>query len=538
MHVSTSSCPGAPRAARRLLGFLTAALVALTLAPAGSAAAAPGEARLTVPHLVWRDCGDGFECTTARVPLDYDERAGRTIELALTRLPATDRAGRIGSLFVNPGGPGNSGVEFVRGAARTAYPADVRARFDIVGMDPRGVGASTPVRCFAGETERMQFMSDYIVIPAGPGELALAAAKSAELAQRCHARMGWLLPHLSTADVARDLDLLRQAVGDPQLSYVGYSYGTYLAATYANLFPTKVRALALDGNTDPPAYVSGPRASVPFIRADAHLASDETLDQFFALCAQAGPRCDFAAGGDPQAKFATLARRLRDNPVTVPGFGRVGYAELVDFTLNETLYRATDWAAGAAVLQQLYVMTDPADASMVTAPAPGEPYNNVLEALWANVCVDTRNPTDPMAYADLAARADRRAPYVGAYWTYLTLPCSVWPAHAGDRYTGPWRVRTAHPALILNNRFDPATRHDNAIRMTELLPGSRLVTNEGWGHTVRETRSTCADSILARYLIDGTLPQRGATCRPGIVPFAAETGPRWTGATPLAGPAG
>ncbi|MEV6490925.1 alpha/beta hydrolase, partial [Actinoplanes sp. NPDC051633] len=450
---------------------------------------------------------------------------GRTIELALTRLPATNPERRIGSLFVNPGGPGNSGVEFVRATARDAYPADVLARFDIVGMDPRGVAASTPVRCFASESERKQFMNKYILIPVTRAEHAAAARKAADLAQRCHARMGWLLPHLSTANVARDLDRLRQAVGDRKLSYVGYSYGTYLGATYANMFPSKVRSLALDGNTDPPAYAGGPRRSVPFLRVNAHVAASETLDQFFKLCAQAGPRCDFAAGGDPRSKFAVMAQRLRENPVAVPGIGRVGYAQLVDFTVNG-LYRPVEWAGTAATLHQLYAMTDPAtiadEASPVTpTPVPTEPYNNVLESFFASVCSDTRNPADPAVYADLAVRADRRAPYVGAYWTYLALPCSSWTARDVDRYTGGWRVRTAAPALVLNNRFDPATGYRNAIRMAGLLPGSRLVLNEGWGHTVRETRSPCADAILARYLIDRALPPRGATCQPGIVPFAA-----------------
>lgn len=524
MHASTTAYTSRSGRRRRLLGSLAAALIVLTLAPAGTAAAG-GEFKPDVPQLTWQSCGDGFDCATARVPLDYDTPAGRTIELALIRLPATDQTRRIGSLFVNPGGPGNSGVEFVRTAARTAYPADVRARFDIVGMDPRGVAASTPVRCFASETDRQQFMSQYILIPTSRAELAAAADKATDLARRCHARMGWLLPHLSTANVARDLDLLRKAVGDAKLNYVGYSYGTYLGATYANLFPDKVRALALDGNTDPPAYASGSRTSIPFVRVGAHLAAAETLDQFFRLCAQAGPRCDFAAGGDPRTRFATLAQRLRDNPVTVPGFGRVGYAELVDFTVN-ALYNADGWAAGASVLQQLYAMTDPAGTTdaeprMSATPAPTEPYNNVLESLFASVCSDTSSPHDPLAYSDLAARADRRAPYVGAYWTYLALPCSVWPAQDHDRYTGPWQARTANPALVLNNRFDPATRHRNAIRMSELLSGSRLVTNEGWGHTVRETESACADGILAGYLIDRTLPARGATCQPGIVPFAA-----------------
>ena len=494
---------------------LIVAALALLLAPAAAAAAASGR---PAPRLAWEDCGDGFECATARVPLDYDRPAGRTIELALTRLPATDRARRIGALFVNPGGPGNSAVEYVRA---TGFPADVRARFDIVGMDPRGVGASTPVRCFADADAQQAFFADYNVLPVGRAELAAAARKAADFGARCQARAGWLLPHLSTANVARDLDLMRAAVGDRALSYVGYSYGTYLGATYANLFPGKVRVLALDANTDARTYAGGPRDTVPFGRVNAPLASGETLDQFFSLCAAAGPRCAFTAEGNPRTAYSTLVQRLRANPFPLPDGSHVGYAELVDFTLSG-LYNPAGWAAAAATLQQLYEATSGgggAKTAMTTA-GPTDGYVNVREALFASVCGETRNPTNPFAYADIAARADRQAPYVGAFWTYLTLPCAAWPAHDADRYTGPWRVRTANPALVLNTRYDPATRLGNAVRMTDLLPGSRLVTVEGWGHTARDTHSPCADAILTRYLVDRALPARDTTCQPGVVPFA------------------
>jgi pimeloyl-ACP methyl ester carboxylesterase len=344
------------RRSSRLVGVIaaTAALCALAV----PIAAPSSGASLTVPRLAWSACGDGFECATARVPLDYDEPSGRAIDLALIRLAATDRAHRIGSLFVNPGGPGNSGVQFVREAARATYPAEVRARFDIIGFDPRGVAASTPVRCFADDSGRQQFFADYNVLPINATELSAQVNKVADLARRCQARVGWLLPHLSTANVARDLDLLRRAVGDTRLNYIGYSYGTYLGATYANLFPNKVRALALDANTDPPAYASGPRMSVPFVRVNAHIAASETLEQFFTLCARAGAQCAFAEGGDPEQKFATLAGRLRATPLILPDGQRVGYAELVDRTL-QTLYRVADWATDAAILQQLYVITNP-----------------------------------------------------------------------------------------------------------------------------------------------------------------------------------
>ena len=509
-----------PRRLSRLIGVVAAtatvcALVLATAAPSSSAS-------LTVPRLAWSDCGDGFDCTTAHVPLDYDQPSGRAIDLALIRLPATDRAHRIGSLFVNPGGPGNSGVQFVREAARASYPVQVRARFDIVGFDPRGVGASTPVQCFANESERQQFFADYNVVPVNATELSTQVNKVADLARRCQTRVGWLLPHLSTANVARDLDLLRRAVGDTRLSYIGYSYGTYLGATYANMFPNTVRALALDANSDPPAYATGPRQSVPFVRINAHIAASETLQQFFILCARAGAQCDFADGGNPEQKFATLARRLQAMPLILPDGQRVGYAELVDFTLQK-LYRAADWAIGAATLQQLYLITNPRASSTTAAlsatASDDPPLTNVQEALFGNACSDTSNPNDPFDYSDLAARADSRAPYVGAFWTYLTLPCAVWPARDADRYVGPWHVRAAHPALILNTRFDPAADHSNAIHMTELLAGSRLVTVEGWGHTARDTNSACADAILERYLLDQTLPRPDTHCQPGIVPF-------------------
>jgi pimeloyl-ACP methyl ester carboxylesterase len=494
-----------------LIGCIAAALVLVGWVPSTAAA---NQSRLD-----WQDCGDGFECATVRVPLDYDRPSGRTIELALVRLPATDPARRIGSLFVNPGGPGNSAVQFVRESARSDYPAGVRARFDIVGMDPRGVAGSTPVQCFDSTADQERFFADYNPLPINRAELDAAADQTADLARRCQARSGWLLPHLSTANVARDMDTVRKAVGDPKLTYVGYSYGTYLGATYANLFPGKVRALALDANTDPTTYPAGARQSVPFVRVNAHLAASETLDQFFTLCAAAGPGCEFAAGGDPRAKFATLAQRLRENPLVLPDVV-FDYALLVDFTLEE-LYRATGWAAAASILQQVYVATTPGTTARGANPLAADPppASNGREALWASVCGETRNPAHPSDFAAAAARADRQAPYVGAFWTYLSLPCAAWPAKDTDRYSGPWRVRTAHPALVINNRYDPATGHRNAVKMTDLLQGSRLLTVEGWGHTARDTHSVCADQILERYLVAGTLPPNGTTCPPGIVPF-------------------
>jgi pimeloyl-ACP methyl ester carboxylesterase len=480
----------------------------------------------------WRDCGDGFQCATVKVPLDYDQPNGRLIDLAVARLPASDPAHRIGSLFINPGGPGASGVQLVLGGARLLYAPGVRARFDIVGFDPRGVAASTPVRCFASTEEQQAFYQNYPSIPTTRQELRRAGAKVRELARRCQARAGWLLPHVSTADVARDLDVLRARVGDRRLTYVGYSYGTYLGATYANLFPQRIRALALDAVIDAPAYTTGRKGSTTFVRQHSDRGSAATLSEFFRLCRQAASRCAFGASGNPTRKFAALAARLRERPAQAPDGSTFGYADLVALTV-ETLYLPWQWDDLADILEQLHAATTPsATATAIgrlralrragTRPqsrAAAAPYDNRLEAATASICGDTTNPRSLRAFRRDARAADRRSGYVGAYWAYATLPCLAWPGRAQDGYAGPWSAPTSAPILVLTARFDPATPHRNAVIMDRLLPRSRRLTVNGWAHTALQTRSACADGALERYLVRLALPRRGATCETGVVPF-------------------
>jgi pimeloyl-ACP methyl ester carboxylesterase len=221
-----------------LLGSLlalpaTAVSTASPTAPATATAAA-----LPVPELRWTDCGDGFQCATARVPLDYDKPRGARISLALIRLPAGDPARRIGSIFVNPGGPGTSGVGFVRRAGRLLYSREVQARFDLVGFDPRGIIRSTPLRCF-NSLQQAQAAQPPFPFPVTPQQERVWIRSDRRIARACADRAGAIIDHMATANVARDLDLLRQAVGDARLSYAGYSYGSYLGTTYANLFRTR-----------------------------------------------------------------------------------------------------------------------------------------------------------------------------------------------------------------------------------------------------------------------------------------------------------
>ena len=528
---------------RRLVaGLVGATLVAGALGSAAASASPQVTTAAPSPSVPWRDCGDGFQCATVKVPVDYGQPSGRQLDLALIRLPASDPAARIGSLFINPGGPGGSGVQTVRTGARLLYPPELRARFDIVGFDPRGVASSTPVRCFATSEEQQRFYAEYPGIPTTRAEFRRARAMVRDFAQRCQNTVGWLLPHLSTADVARDLDVLRARVGDRRLTYVGYSYGSYLGATYANLFPDHVRAMALDGVIDAPAYTDGPQPSTTFVRARSDRGSAGILAEFFRMCDEAGSRCAFGASGPSSATYAALAERLRARPLSQPDGSTFGYSDLVSLTVG-ALYRPFDWASLAEILQQLHAATTSSAAAAAidrlrrltarpgvprpsgvqaangVAAADDPPYDNQSEAATASYCSETANPRRLRDYQQVARAAERRNRYVGAYWTYSTLPCLAWPARAQDNFAGPWSARPSSPILLLSNRFDPATPRSGGVAMDGLLPRTRLLTVAGWGHTALLTRSACADGAVERYLIRLALPPTGATCETGVVPF-------------------
>ena len=272
-----------------------AALVAMGLfvcaVVSASAEAAGGRSRLR-----WRACheeaGPGFECASFEVPLDHDRPQGKQISLALVRLPASDPQGKVGSIFLNPGGPGGSGVEFLLGVGPVLFSDEVRAHFDLIGFDPRGIIGSDPLLCFRSLEESFSVFAPF-AFPMTADEEALVEQLDMTLNRACQRRGGSIVDHMATADVARDLDLLRQAVGDTQLSYAGYSYGSFLGVTYANMFPERVRAVVVDGVLDPIAWTTGrgdEAATLPFstrLRSDA--GAQATLTEFFRLCDEAGP---------------------------------------------------------------------------------------------------------------------------------------------------------------------------------------------------------------------------------------------------------
>jgi pimeloyl-ACP methyl ester carboxylesterase len=498
-----------------VLALLAASALALLLG-GGTGSAAPS------PKIAWSPCNrqlGPFECSTVQVPLDYDSSDGGTISIAVVRLPASDPSRRIGSLFLNPGGPGGSGVDMVLFGGPFLFSSDVRARFDLVGFDPRGIIRSTAYRCFGNEGQWDPFFTPY-AFPSTPAETEIWKAADRYLNGACAQRAGRIGDHMSTANVARDLDVLRAAVGDERITYVGYSYGTFLGVTYANLFPNRVRALVVDGVLDPIAWTTGvgnEAQTIPFsTRLHSDIGAQATLTEFFRLC-DAGT-CAF--GPNSAARYAALVARLKADPSVMH------WSQLIGMTLG-AMYDSSSWEDFAGLLAELDAATasSPALRAHVNAflhrplyvTKRGFPqYPNFLEGFPAVVCADSDNPDSYAAWSSAAASSIGT---FGPLWTWVSSICAEWYTGDSDRYTGPFTARTANPVLVVGNQFDPATRYEGAVRVASLLPNSRLLTVHGWGHTSLFL-SGCADGAVNAYLLTGALPPVGTVCEQDVVPFA------------------
>ncbi|MFE0027059.1 alpha/beta hydrolase [Amycolatopsis sp. NPDC059021] len=471
-------------------------------------AAAPplGTNGAAVPELRWAPCHGSFQCASAPVPLSYREPRGKTITLSVIKLPAKDPAHRAGSLFVNFGGPGTDGVgELTRFGPH--YPEEVRAHYDLVSFDPRGIGGSAPVSCPGADEPKVEGS------PLRPDQHDAFYAASATVGKACAAGSGELLDHLSTANVARDLDLLRQAAGDRELNYYGYSYGTYLGGTYANLFPGSVRSMVLDGTLDLVANATGKpgQEHAPVdVRADVAAAQQEELEHFFAVCAAAGPKCAFSQG-DQRRKFADIFAKLSQGPI-----GGVTLASLLQ-TIDSALYLSPRWKSLGQTLNSLAASSAGAAGARPPVLDPYVPVHN--GGFLAVQCVDSDNPQTPADYDKLAASEQARQPYFGLAAVFSLTQCIGWPGHDADRYTGPWNRQRKNPILVLNNRFDPATPVSNARATAAELGDGHVLVVDGAGHTSLDVPSKCAWDAVARYLGELKVPAEGATCAPDAQPF-------------------
>ena len=508
----------------RVAVVLAAAGTTVATLVAGASPAAAGGTPAT-PRLTWHACVDGppgARCSVATVPLDYDHPRGSTIGLALAKIPATNPAERIGTVFINPGGPGGSGVGLALNGFGEFLRDNLGGRFDVVGFDPRGIGASAPLRCFGSEAELDAYLSEYqVLFPYRAAQERPFFATSVELAGRCFARDATIARHMSTADVVRDLDLLRRAVGDRKLSYLGFSYGSYIGNTYANLFPGNVRALVIDGVLDPRLWSSGWQ-----IKSD-RVATQEEFEEFLRLCDAAGDSCAFAAPGGAAARWERLARSLRAQPVTLPDGSTYSY----DFLIADgtsAMYSPEDWPGYAELFDLIAdaVLGDQAAASRIAAtrallaerlrPARDEPYDNGFDAYYGNQCADTEYPRTLAAFSAIGRYAEAGSRF-GPYWWWFNAPCANWPT-APDRYVGPWTARTSAPVLVVGNYFDGVTDYAGAQASARLLRNSRLLSYAGWGHTAYG-RSACTTDYVDAYLLSGALPPRGTVCPANPNPF-------------------
>ncbi len=470
--------------------------------------AADPATRYPVQRLSWGGCGSGFECATLKVPLDYDKLTGRRIDVSVIRLRASGvRARRIGSILLNPGGPGGSGIDFAR-QANQLLPSEIRARFDVVSFDPRGVGRSTPVDCVGHADLDRILAAD--PTPDSPAEKQRLVAVSREEAEGCTRRSGDLLPHIGTIDAARDMEVLRAALGDPKLTYVGFSYGTVLGANYAELFPTRIRALVLDGAVDPKLD--------PLETALAQAKGFEVaLDAFLSHCA-ASSGCEFRRfGSDLDAEFRALIARIDRQPLSASAYpGRkLGPSEAL-FGAAAGLYsRNSGWPA----LEQGLAQAENGDGStllalfdsLVDRHRDGS-YTNAAEALVAISCVDGVYPRQVSAYDEAARRFATEAPRFGEAIAYGSLPCAFWSTPAVSK-AGPVRAPGSPTILVVGTTRDPATPYAWAQSLARQLPRGVLLTYDGDGHTAYGySRSNCIDRIVDAYLLRLEAPRPGTRC--------------------------
>lgn len=516
-------------------------LVGAVIAPV-KAAAAPTTSALErarvdavpTPVIDWQPCNLG-ECATVALPLDYDDPTGDTIDIALTRIPARDPSRRIGSLFLNPGGPGASGAEFPLRA--TAWIGDeVRDRFDLIGVDPRGTNGSTNTQCFPTVKKLNKATSTLtdITFPVSRSEEKRFIKAATRLAKSCSRFGRAVASAISTAQVARDMDVLRRAVGDSQLTFLGFSYGTYLGQVYANMFPDRVRAIAIDAVINPVEWVGTDRtANTPMtVRMDSASSTSEALSELFRRCSAAPDRCGVT---DPEGTFARVADRLRREPLVLDdaaGATTITYQRFVSSVVF-ALYSdvgAESIPQMAALLDQLQQPSlTPARRSQLSAAhaktservlQEAAHYNNAVEQVPAIMCTDSRNPRRTSVWSALAASEDARAPYFGRFWLWNSVYCAgqLWGAYDEDAYAGPFDTVTANPILVVGSLHDPATSYRAAQATARLIPRSRLLTSTNWGHTAYGI-SACATAHVDRYLVVGTLPPEGMVCDDAHQPF-------------------
>jgi pimeloyl-ACP methyl ester carboxylesterase len=512
-------------------------MLALTVLAAGCSGGAAAPAQDSAPstlrgyyaqRLDWKPCDNGFECARLLVPFDYARPGGRRFSLPVIKLPAAEPSRRVSALVVNPGGPGGSGVQYALGA-RSEFPSAVLARFDIVSFDPRGVAASGPaLACLTGPQLDTYLATDEM--PANAAQLAQVVAQGKLYAARCAQKSAALLPYVGTRNAARDMDVLRAALGESQLSFLGKSYGTYLGAWYAQLFPRRVRALVLDGAVDP---------GTPSLQADITQAEGfQVAFRSFAAWCLAAPGCPLSPAGPAASGSAASGSGVRGSGVSAgsvnaatarlyalvvransaPLANKLGDGQVADGALllngvAAALYSKSTWtdlktgltqafAGDGTVLVQL--------ANLLLERNPDGTYANLVDADTSISCLDRPWPRSLASWQAAAAAAARAAPLFGAPIVWGSLPCAYWPVPSEP--LAKIRAAGARPILVVGTLRDPATPYRWARALAADLSSGVLLGWNGDGHTAYGEGSSCVDTIVNDYLIGLSVPRSGMVC--------------------------
>ena len=482
-------------------------------APTTSAAPEPEAAPIE-----WTDCNDqiqelvagqpgsdrdlSFECGRTEVPISYEEPDGATLPLFLVRVVSGTQTDRIGSLVVNPGGPGGSGADAAIGLALT-LPDAIIGRFDIVGFDPRGVGLSTPVECIPDERKEELIAAE--PRPSTAEDLDAAFALAQEVADGCAEEYGDALGTFNTVDTARDMERLREALGDEKLTYLGYSYGTTLGSTYAELFPDKVRSMVLDAAVDPDIAA----------REDAEqsaAAFEAGFDAFAANCTGLLAGCPL--GAQPRQFVEQVLAQADATPIpsSEPGETRSATPGVVLTAVQAALYDTESWpqlaqglaAAQAGDARGLFSLADSYSGRLEDGT-----YSNLFDANVAINCADSEERFEEREIRALAAEWNAQYPLFGAGSATGLYTCSVWEA---ERTPLPERdAEGSAPILVVGNSGDPVTPLPGAVDLAEDLDSGVLLTWQGQGHTAYP-KTDCVTAAVNAYLIDQTAPMDGLTC--------------------------
>jgi pimeloyl-ACP methyl ester carboxylesterase len=515
---------GVPWRERRPLRTRTIVVIAIVVGlVAGLVTATTTSSSLAAKTLVisdtqsigWQSCGigHGYTCADVGAPLDWSDPGSSSIHLTLVRHAATGT--KYGSLLVNPGGPGGSGVGFVASGVTNAVTPAVAKHYDVIGFDPRGVGYSSAVKC-DGAKELDRYL--YTVLPGtigSPEWIAADKLNASRFAKDCASDTGALLGHVDTVSAARDLELIRADLGEPRLNYLGYSYGTELGSVYAGLYPSHVGRFVLDGALD--IWSDSGSAGV----VDQAKGFEGDLRAWMAACEAGKPKavgsatCPFSGTVDQgMTRVRALLSKVSDRPQQNADGRQLGGATLAT-AIVEALYSTSEWPRLTAMFTAT-LAGKPAKAFALAdqyngRTKSGKYVDNSTEAFTAIGCLDSGGGVSVASMKRQATRLEKAAPTLGPYQAYGDMTCDAWK-YGAVAYPSPPTGSGQDLVLVVGTTGDPATPYQGAKELAKLLPTGHLVTYVGEGHTAYDLGHSCVDDTVDAYLLHATVPKSDPRC--------------------------